>query len=96
MSLAWDVESERVVIECFAEGMSVGEEEEDEDGAEETADGSEEEGAVLRVSITGATARAFAKRALVVVSAGRPPCPFCSLPLDLEGHICPRSNGYRR
>ncbi|MEI7647105.1 MAG: DUF3090 domain-containing protein, partial [Actinomycetes bacterium] len=23
-------------------------------------------------------------------------CPFCSLPLDSEGHVCPRANGYRR
>ncbi|WP_225805177.1 DUF3090 family protein, partial [Streptomyces sp. NK15101] len=37
-----------------------------------------------------------AKRALDVVNAGRPPCPLCSLPLDPEGHVCPRQNGYRR
>ena len=41
-------------------------------------------------------ARAFARRAAGVVAAGRPPCPFCGGPLDPEGHICPRSNGYRR
>jgi uncharacterized repeat protein (TIGR03847 family) len=48
------------------------------------------------VSITGAAARAFTKRALAVVAAGRPPCPFCNGPLDTSGHICPRANGYRR
>ena len=26
---------------------------------------------------------------------GRPPCPLCGLPLDAEGHICPRQNGHR-
>jgi uncharacterized repeat protein (TIGR03847 family) len=31
-----------------------------------------------------------------VVAAGRPPCPLCSLPLNPEGHVCPRHNGYRR
>ncbi|MSY75448.1 MAG: DUF3090 family protein, partial [Actinobacteria bacterium] len=31
-----------------------------------------------------------------VVSAGRPACPFCSLPVDPNGHLCPRANGYRR
>jgi uncharacterized repeat protein (TIGR03847 family) len=41
-------------------------------------------------------ARAFIARALRVVAAGRPPCPLCSLPLDPEGHICPRQNGHRR
>jgi uncharacterized repeat protein (TIGR03847 family) len=88
MSLAWDPDAGRVVVECYAEGVSV---EEDED---EEAD--ELEGSVLRVSISGATARAFTKRALAVVAAGRPPCPFCNNPLDPSGHICPRANGYRR
>ncbi|HEY5033265.1 MAG TPA: DUF3090 family protein, partial [Actinomycetes bacterium] len=43
-----------------------------------------------------AVARAFAQRAAAVVGAGRPPCPFCGLPLDPTGHLCPRQNGYRR
>ena len=90
MSLAWDGESERVVIECFEAGEAGGDEEELPDADDDA------NGAVLRVSLTGAIARAFAKRALAVVSAGRPPCPFCSGPLDPEGHICPRANGYRR
>ena len=98
MSLAWDGESQRVVIECFAEGTST-EEEDDEEEEPETVEEDEigaDAGAVLRVTLTGTAARAFAKRALAVVAAGRPPCPFCSGPLDAEGHICPRSNGYRR
>ena len=74
MSLAWDPDTGRVVVECFAEGVPVDEDEEDEADAEEL------EGAVLRVSITGAAARAFTKRALAVVAAGRPPCPFCNGP----------------
>jgi len=88
MSLAWDGESQRVIIECFAEGAS---EEESEEGEDEDATSP-----VLRVSLTGAAARAFAKRATAVVAAGRPACPFCAGPLDAEGHICPRANGYRR
>ncbi len=86
MSLAWDAESERVVIEA---GAVTGDEEVDLDDDEGGPD-------LLRVTLTGAAARAFAKRALAVVSAGRPPCPFCELPLDPEGHICPRANGYLR
>ena len=31
-----------------------------------------------------------------VVSAGRPPCPLCAEPLDPEGHVCVRLNGYHR
>lgn len=51
---------------------------------------------VLRVVLSGVAARGFAERATRLVAAGRPPCPFCDLPLDPEGHICPRQNGYRR
>lgn len=39
---------------------------------------------------------AMARRALLVVAAGRPPCPYCNLPRDPEGHVCPASNGDRR
>jgi uncharacterized repeat protein (TIGR03847 family) len=88
MSLAWDGETQRVVIECFAEGTTA-----DEPDADDEDD---ETGPVLRVSLSGSAARAFAKRAIAVVAAGRPPCPFCAGPLDQDGHICPRANGYRR
>ena len=89
MSLAWDGERRLVVIECFEvlEG--------DEDVLE-TGAAADPDRAVLRVSISGAAARAFAARALALVAAGRPPCPFCSGPLDPDGHVCPRANGYRR
>ncbi|MEV4461951.1 DUF3090 family protein, partial [Microbispora sp. NPDC049633] len=52
------------------------------------------EPAVLRVRISAAAARAFSRRALEVVAAGRPPCPLCGRPLDPEGHICVRLNGH--
>ena len=51
---------------------------------------------VFVVKITAAYARDFVARANALVSAGRPPCPFCLQPLDPQGHICPRANGYRR
>ena len=51
---------------------------------------------VLRVLISPSEADKFAKRAQVVVGAGRQPCPFCGGPLDPKGHLCPRANGYRR
>jgi uncharacterized repeat protein (TIGR03847 family) len=89
MSLAWDTDVDRVVIECFEAGDA-------EDGDELPDTDDDADGAVLRVSLPGPAARAFAKRALAVVAAGRPPCPFCNEPLDPEGHICARANGYRR
>lgn len=39
--------------------------------------------------------RAMAMVALQAVAAGRPTCPWCRLPMDVEGHNCPASNGHR-
>ncbi|HET6560763.1 MAG TPA: DUF3090 domain-containing protein [Marmoricola sp.] len=90
MTLAWDPEAGRVVIEVFPidESVVTG-----EAMPEEDAPDPEE---MLVVSITPAGARAFCKRALAVVSAGRPPCQFCGGPMDPAGHLCPRANGFRR
>ncbi|MCK1797957.1 DUF3090 domain-containing protein [Streptomyces sp. XM4193] len=97
MALAWDGESDRMVIEAQALVELEADSEEDLADAEERLLQDEENGPpMLRVRITGDMARAFAKRAIDVVNAGRPPCPLCSLPLDPEGHVCPRQNGYRR
>ena len=46
----------------------------------------------LRVHLTRGQAAAFCARADDVVSAGRPPCMWCSLPIDPDGHPCPRMN----
>lgn len=62
-------------------------EEDDEPGPGDT---------VMRVILSPAQARAFAARCARAVEGGRPSCPFCGLPLDPGGHICPRANGYRR
>ena len=51
---------------------------------------------VFVVKITASYARDFVARAQALVSAGRPPCPFCMQPIDPAGHICPRANGYKR
>lgn len=92
LALGWDPSTERLVIVAQAPG-----EDDSEVPGPAIDDDDEAEGPdVLRVRLTGEMARAFAKRALSVVSAGRPSCPFCGLPLDPAGHICPRSNGYRR
>ncbi len=97
MALAWDGADECMVLEAQALVELDPAAEEDLEAAEEQLLQDEENGPpLLRVRLTGSQARSFAKRALDVVSAGRPPCPLCSLPLDPEGHVCPRQNGYRR
>lgn len=40
--------------------------------------------------------KGFCVRAEQVVSSGRSACPFCNLPINTTGHLCPRANGYRR
>lgn len=97
MALAWDGEDECMIVEAQALVELEAGSDEDLAEAEEKLLQDEENGPpVLRVRLTGSMARAFAKRAMDVVNAGRPPCPLCSLPLDPEGHVCPRQNGYRR
>jgi uncharacterized repeat protein (TIGR03847 family) len=89
MGLGWDAESRAVVIELLA----ITEEEIDE---AVVLDDTEEGPDAVRVFLSPVEARAFAERADRVVNAGRKPCPLCAEPLDPEGHICPRQNGYRR
>jgi uncharacterized repeat protein (TIGR03847 family) len=87
IALAWDGDGGRVVIEA---------QEATEEPVEPLAEEIPVDGpAVLRVRITPGAARAFAQRALRVVAAGRPPCPLCGLPLNADGHVCPRQNGHR-
>ena len=53
-----------------------------------------EEPATARFHLTRGQAAAFAERARELIEAGRPACPLCSLPMDPDGHICPRTNGH--
>lgn len=87
LGLAWDGDTDTVVIEAIA----IGEYEADEPTEAELADLDR-----LRVRLTPAATQAFISRARRLVSAGRPPCPLCGQPLDAGGHLCPRHNGYRR
>ena len=88
LGLAWDGELEQIVIEALAPTEG----DEEADMLSDAEDGPD----ALRVRLSADMARAFVARAQRVVAAGRPPCPLCALPLDPEGHICPRQNGHRR
>ena len=83
MTLSWDPDDERVVIEVFPLG--------EEDLAEP-----EDYEEMLVVRLAAGPARAFVKRAQQVVGAGRPGCPFCGMPIDPDGHLCVRANGFKR
>lgn len=88
MGIGWDPADESVIIEAHSEYET--------DDVPDIGDDSGPGPDTLRVRITPLDALAFSIRAARVVAAGRPQCPFCHLPIDPEGHICPRANGYRR
>jgi uncharacterized repeat protein (TIGR03847 family) len=89
LTLGWDPDAERVLLEARAQ---------DEDGEaidpDEDDDEDEDGPDLLRVRLTAEAARSFVARAARVVAGGRPPCPLCGAPLDPRGHICPRRNGH--
>jgi uncharacterized repeat protein (TIGR03847 family) len=89
MGLGWDAEANSVVVELLA----VTEGEVDESVVlDDTDEGPDS----VRVFLTAEQAREFATRSELVISAGRLPCPLCDEPLDPAGHVCVRTNGYRR
>lgn len=92
MTLSWDTADERIVVEVFPfTEESVVSPDQPEEEIEEP-----EPEEMLVVRLPAGLARAFSKRAQAVVAAGRQPCPFCGNPLDPEGHLCPRANGFKR
>ncbi|CAN5390678.1 DUF3090 domain-containing protein [soil metagenome] len=90
MGLAYDTDAGLLVIEAQAEADSA--ETAEATLLEDTEDGPD----ALRVRMHHTAAFEFIERARRVVAAGRPPCPLCNEPLDANGHVCPRHNGYRR
>jgi uncharacterized repeat protein (TIGR03847 family) len=97
MTIAWDPSIDRIVIELFS-NVDVENEEQPEETSSPAAEEPDEIEAdeVFVVKITASYARDFVARAQALVAAGRPSCPFCLQPIDPQGHICPRANGYRR
>jgi uncharacterized repeat protein (TIGR03847 family) len=95
MTLSWDPQAERVVIEVFPVGeelIGLSEGAEEEPVLLEEAEPTE----VFVVRLDAGHARAFVKRAERVIGAGRPDCPFCGHPIDPDGHLCVRANGFKR
>ena len=67
----------------------------DEDDADALEAAAAHGGAIARVWVEPDRVRAFARQAEQVLSAGRPLCTYCGLPIDPAGHPCPASNGAR-
>jgi uncharacterized repeat protein (TIGR03847 family) len=84
MGLAYDQDRDRFVV-MLEESVPV-----DESGEPDPVVA--EDRGRARVHITRGQAVAFAEHAASVVAAGRPPCSWCGLPIDPDGHGCPRMN----
>ena len=91
MALSWDEARSVVVIECHDRDPD-----DDEEMEQAQEAGLPAQIQSMRVAMPPPMAAEFVRRCKALVSAGRPPCPFCGGPLDPTGHICPRANGYRR
>lgn len=84
--------SDRKMIEIDLQAIADSQSPEEDELLMEISDSQD----ILRVCISLGYAESFVKRAVAVVGAGRAPCPFCGAPIDPNGHLCPRANGYRR
>lgn len=89
MGLGWDSDASAVVVELLAAT-------DDEVDESVVLDDTEEGPDAVRVFLSPEQAREFAARSGRVLSAGRRPCPLCNEALDPAGHVCVRTNGYRR
>lgn len=97
ITLSWDARAQRVSVEVFsADGEIRAPIETDEAMLQAIEVEEPEPSEALVVHLTAAQALAFAARAGQVVQAGRHSCQFCGGPIDPEGHLCPRANGFRR
>jgi uncharacterized repeat protein (TIGR03847 family) len=83
IGVAYDEPSDRIVV--VLEELT--DADPDLDDAED-----DESGASVKVRLTRAQVSAFVRHSRELVSSGRPPCRFCGLPIDPDGHPCPRMN----
>jgi uncharacterized repeat protein (TIGR03847 family) len=86
VGIAYDSRNDRMVVQ-IEEFIPT---DENEDPIEPFT--AESDAARLRVQLTRGQAAAFCEHSDDVVAAGRPACLFCGLPVNIDGHACPRMN----
>ena len=92
MGITWESDIQRAIIEI----QEIGDETIKDLLSQEEIEEIEDAPSLIRVKLRLNQLRGFCDRADALISSGRQPCPFCGLPIDVEGHLCPRANGYRR
>ena len=81
IGLGYDRQADRLVVQLEEMGLV------DEDGEELPGhDGH------IRLYVTRSQAASFCVHAERVIASGRPDCQWCGLPIDPDGHPCPRMN----
>jgi uncharacterized repeat protein (TIGR03847 family) len=84
IGVAYDEPEDRIVV--VLEELV----EEPPEASDEDADPAS--GSSVRVRLSRSQVSGFVQRCRTLVAAGRPACRFCGLPMDPEGHPCPRMN----
>jgi len=83
IGLGYDRSSDRMIVQLEEVGELA---DEDDDSLDDDPNGH------IRLYVTRSQASAFCDHADNVIAAGRPECQWCSLPIDPDGHACPRMN----
>lgn len=78
LAFGFDESTDRIVI--------IGEEAAGDEHADDLATG--------RIAITRAQATSFLATSEELLAGGRPLCRLCGRPMNIEGHVCPRTNGH--
>jgi uncharacterized repeat protein (TIGR03847 family) len=64
--------------------------------AHDIADEEEDSEPLLRVRFSPDQCSALRRQLDEIVSRGRPLCPLCAMPVDVDGHACIRANGHSK
>lgn len=94
IGIVWLAEKEEILLDI--QELVEGENELIAEPDEDNFDNSEGQPQLFKLFLDPSVANNFVQLARKVVAAGRAPCPFCGLPINKGGHLCPRANGYRR
>lgn len=86
VGLAYDRRDDHIVLQFDEFSNDTDTDDETEDTFEDADNGR------VRLRISRSQATMFCEAAELVVRSGRPPCEFCGLPMNLDGHACPKMN----
>ncbi|MCU0259865.1 MAG: DUF3090 family protein [Ilumatobacteraceae bacterium] len=90
IGLGYDRSSDRLVVQL--EEMVPADLADDESDDDTDVDDDEPTRGHIRLYVSRSQAVAFCDHAERVIAAGRPDCQWCGLPIDPDGHACPRMN----